>query len=241
MSKEAVIQGEWHIFTTDRKSLMERDTDQYQALYCEGRSERISPHPHRIRYNFYVIGVLTLKIGYFLLAHLYSEIPIDSGYDIGKEARQRGLDFDDNIDLEIYEIFDSYTTRTVNLALAGLLLVFGLLFIYALASDTVSIGIPGLLLIPTPIPSWIPVLSVGVLLPFLYFSFLIGYANTGARDEEMANSITEKCTDRDHDSILILVGDKHVEPLSDELEEHGWNVDSNRSDTIIGRIHQRLE
>lgn len=241
MSKKAVVQGEWHIFATDRKSLMDRDTEQYQALYCEGRSGTITPHPLRIRYNLYVIGILTLKICYLFVGYLYSKIPVSSGYEIGKEARCEDLYFDDTIDLETREIFDSYSLRTVNLTLGILLTTFVLQFLYTFIADTFSIGVPGIFTVTTSIPIWILTLLLGMFLPFVYSSLLISYANTGARDEKMANTITERCNERDHDSVLVLVGDKHVCPLTEELEKHGWEVDPHRSNSLPARIHQHLE
>ena len=241
MSKKAVIQGEIHIFPTDRRSLMDRETDQFQALYCEGRSETISPHHHRNRYNFYVIGVLTLYLLYGTFSHIYSKLPLISGYDIEAQARDEGLLFDDNIDLEIHEIFDSYNTQTVNFTLVGLIILWAFEFIYSFQVDTLSFVIPSLVSISTPIPIWMLPLVFGVLLPFVYFSLLVSYGNSGDRDETMARSIIEKCDEREHDSILILVGDKHVEPISEELDEEGWEIKKQRTNNIIARIKRRLE
>jgi len=241
VSKKAVIQGETHILPTDRKSLMDRETDQFQALYCEGRSETISPHHHRNRYNLYVIGVLTLYLLYGTFSHIYSKLPLISGYDIEAQAKDEGLLFDDNIDLEIHEIFDSYNTQTVNITLVGLIILWTLEFIYSFQVDTISFVIPSLVSISTPIPIWMLPLVFGVLLPFVYFSLLVSYGNSGDRDEMMARSIIEKCDERDHDSILILVGDKHVEPISEKLDEEGWEIKKQRTNNIIARVKRRLE
>lgn len=84
-------------------------------------------------------------------------------------------------------------------------------------------------------------LVFGVLLPFVYFSLLVSYGNSGDRDETMVRSIIEKCDEREHDSILILVGDKHVEPISEKFDEKGWEIEKQRTNNIIARIKRRLE
>lgn len=240
MSKKAVIQGEIHIFPTDRKSLMNRDTDQYEALYCEGRSDTISPHHHRNRYNLYVIGALTLYLLYGMFSYVYSSLPLIQAYDLEAQAKQEGLVFDDNIDLEIHDIFDSYNIQTVNFTLISLIVIFALEFLYSFQVDTISIAIPGLITIPTPVPIWVLTLLIGMLLPFMYFSLLVSYGNTGDRDEKMARTIVQKCDEREHESVLILVGDKHVEPIGEKLDEEGWEVEKERTNNTIARIKRRL-
>lgn len=56
------------------------------------------------------------------------------------------------------------------------------------------------------------------------------------RDERMANQIESKTTKQGHDRILVLVGDKHVEPISDELEKDGWEVDPEHSEHWLARL-----
>lgn len=241
MSKKAVVQGEVHIFPTDRESLMNRQIRQFQALYCEGRSETISPHRHRNRYNLYVIGVLTLYLIYGVFSYIYSNLLPNSKYDIEVQARQAGLAFDDCIDLEIHEIFDSYSIKTANSILMSLIAIFVFLFLFSFSADTLSFGISGLIMIQTPIPLWVVTLIFAVLLPFTYFSLLVSFANSGDRDKQMARSIMKKCDDRGHDSVLVLVGDKHVEPIAKELDKEGWEVEKHRSNSIIARITQKLE
>lgn len=236
MTKKAIIQGEIHIFHTDRKSLMQRDIDKYQALYQEGRDEVIYPHRYRNRYYIYVIGILTLKLIYNIFSYGYKHLDPGAGYNIEKEAREAGLAFDDNIDLNINEIFDSYSILIVNFTLIGLVVVFGAIFMNSFRADTLDFWI-----ISTPIPWWLLTLVFAVLLPFIYSSLLISYANTGDRDKKMASTIDRKCDDRGQDAILILVGDKHVEPIGDQLDRKGWEVDEQRSNHIIGRIYQKLE
>lgn len=241
MSKKAVIQGEVHIFPTDRKSLMNRDTDEYQALYQEGRDETITPHHQQNRYHLYLIGALTLYLGYGIISYIYTNLPLNSGFDIEAQAKEAGLDFDDEIDLTIHEIFDSYNTQTVNRLLSGLIILFALLFLNTFASDTISVDVLGIISVSTPIPMWMPTLFFAVLLPFVYFSLLVSYANSGERDVKMASSIIRKCDERGHDSVLILVGDKHVEPIGEKLEEKGWKVEKERTNNKIAKIKRRLK
>jgi hypothetical protein len=162
------------------------------------------------------------------------------GYNIENQAKQAGLTYDDNIDLEINEIFDSYNIKTVNFTLIGLTILFLLQFLNSFQAGTISFEIPGLITVSTSIPVWLLTLIFGVLLPFMYSSFLISYGNTGDRNEKMANSIINKCDERGHNSILILVGDKHVEPISEKLDEEGWEVEEHRSNNILARTERRL-
>lgn len=241
MAKKAVVQGEIHISHTDRRSLMERETDQYQALYCEGRSGTISPHHHRNRYNLYVIGILTLDLIYGTFEYIYSNLFPNAGYNIGAQAKQAGLCFDDNIDLEINEIFESYNTQTVNFTLICLIVLYVLTFLYSFWTDSLNFSIPGLITVSTPIPWWLLALVFAILLPFTYSSLLITFGGDGNRDKKMVNSIIKRCDDRDHDSILILVGDKHVEPIGEKLDNEGWDVEKQRSNHTIARISQQFE
>lgn len=56
----------------------------------------------------------------------------------------------------------------------------------------------------------------------------------------MARTIVQKCDEREHESVLILVGDKHVEPIGEKLDEEGWEVEKERTNNTIARIKRRL-
>ena len=241
MSKKAIIQGEFHISPTDRKSLMNRQTSQFQALYCEGRDEKISPHHQHNRYNLFVIGILTLYLIYGTVNYIYSNIPLNTGYDIESHAKQAGLDFDDRIDLEIHEIFDSFDTQTVNLVLISLSGLLLLMVAYSIQVDTIPRINLDIVEIVIHIPIRFITLIFAILFPFLYSSLLISYAYSGDREEKMVRSISKKCDEQGHDSVLILVGDSHVEPVGEKLAKNGWEVEKNRSNNIFAQINRIFE
>lgn len=231
MVKKAVVRGEFHISNVDRKALIDRNLDHFQALYLEGRSDVIRLHKYTNSYILYLIGYFSLELIYITASIIHERLLPFWAFDIEKEAQNRGLDVEDETDLEIDEIYDNVSPRVIHSSLGIFLIAFILMFWRAFYEETID-----LVLVSTPIPYWVFPLIVGILLPLGYSGLLLTFGGEGERDEEMAASIDSIAEEKGHDGVLVLVGDKHVEPVGNNLEERGWEVKKERSIHPIPRI-----
>jgi hypothetical protein len=230
MGKHAVVRGEVHTSDTDRQALFDRDLSDYEAVYMEGRSDTIQLHKKTSSYNLFLLGYFTLDLGYSLVRPLQSRFGSDE-YNVKKEARNRGLKFENEIDLEIHQIYDSYDSKYKKLLPYFSILPLMMTGLYAFYQDTISIFCT-----PVAIPSWLLSVVFAIFTPFIFMSMLMRINNGSDRDERMANQIESKSAEQGHDSILVLVGDKHVDPISDELDEHGWDVEPERSEHWLSQL-----
>lgn len=230
MGGKAVVRGEVHVTYRDREGLLNRDLEEFQVLYCEGRGDVVKLHKYTICYMSFLIGYFTLEMIYIATSKIHELIPF-LGYDMEDEARRKGLEFEDETDLEIHEIYENFSSRHIHGALALFAISFVVTVLYALRRESVE-----LFWMTTPVPSWILPLTMGVLLPFAYSGILVGFANTDERDDTMAESIVEDAEENDYSGALVLVGDKHVEAVSDALEEQGWEVKRERSENWLARL-----
>lgn len=235
MSKRAVIRGEFHVSNVDRKKLLERDLTDFKALYLEGRSDTIRIHKYTYSYVLYLIGYFSFELIYITKSVIHERILPFWAFDMEKKARNEGLDVEDEIDLEIDEIYKNINQKTIRFSLAIFAFAFIFTFLRAFYEETINF-----LWITTQIPYWILPLGFGILLPIGYSGLLITFGGGGERDETMASSIDSKAEYAGHDEILVLVGDKHVEPVGDYLEERGWTVKKERSKHPIPRIQRLL-
>lgn len=230
MDKEAVVRGEVHIGKRDREALFDRDLSKYDALYVEGRSNTIKLSHYTNRYWLYLIGVLTLRLLYTSFNFVYSILELDN-YNLKKEAEKHGLKFEDETDLELDELYNRYDPRMKTWFPITLVGLFILLVIRALFVETIDVG--G---IETAIPYWFVPLAFGMIIPFSYFNLLEEFGSDFDRDIEMATNIASQTESRGQDQILVLVGDAHVEPITDQLETQGYNVTPERSSHWLARI-----
>lgn len=235
MSRKAVVRGEFHISNVDRKALLNRDLTDFQALYLEGRSNVIRLHKHTNSYILYLIGYFFLELIYTTTSIIHKRLLPLRAIDIEREARNKGLEVNAEIDLEIDEIYENISARVVHSSLAIFLIAFFLTFWRAFYEETIN-----LVWVSTAIPYWILPLVIGVLLPLGYSGLLLIFGGEGERDEEMVASIDSITEERGHEAVLILVGDAHVELVGDKLKERGWEVKKERSTHPIPRISRFL-
>ena len=230
MGKHAVVRGEVHVSDTDRQALFDRDLSDYEAVYMEGRSNTIQLHENTSSYYLFLLGYFTLDLGYSLVSPLQSKLGSDE-YNVKKEAIDRGLEFEDEIDLEIHQIYNSYGDKYKMWLPYFSIFPFTFTVFLSLFIDTISISY-----VSVTIPTWFFTIVFAVLTPFIFMSVLMEISNVSDRDDRMANKIDKKSTEQDHDRLLVLVGDKHVEPVSDRLEEGGWDINRERSEHWLSRL-----
>lgn len=232
MGKHAVVRGEVHVSKADRVDLFNRDLSSTKALYMEGRSDAIQLSKKTNSYFLFLIGYFTLELLYVSTARIQALLPT-KGYDVEQEADKLDIAFEDEIDLEIHEIYESYNQRLRRWLPTILTGLFCLTLIGAFINETISFfGIS------TGIPYWITPVSMGILTPFAYSGLLMILDGDHDRDEEMAGAINSLTETRNHDHILVLVGDKHVTPVSDHLEDYGWNVTREPSIHWLARLRR---
>lgn len=232
MTKKALVRGEFHTSSIDRRGLLDRDLTDVQALYIEGRSDTIRLHKRTYSYFLYLIGYFCIELFYLTVAKIHDRFSLSGDYDIVTSARENGLDVQEEIDLEIDEIYDNFSPRAIHYSFIITAAIILISFVDAIFFD--------LMMGSTPIPSWALPFTITLLGPFLFLAFLINIGDDGERDEEMANSIEEITAEERHDSVLVLVGDLHVDPVSDALEKHGWEVERENSTHLIPRLTQTL-
>lgn len=233
MEKHAVVKGEVHISETDRDHLFDRDLSDFQALYTEGRSNAIRLHKSTNSYFLYLIGYFTLELIYVSIRHIRSTLL--SKDHLKQRTHSNGLEFENETDLEISEIYESCSVRLRRWTPIILILLFLISLRYAFITETIQFrGIT------TGIPHSIIPLILGISLPFIYFSLLIDFSADADREDKMPKKINSIADNRDHDQILVLVGDKHVKAVSRELEKLGWNISSERSSHWLARLRRLL-
>jgi len=235
MGREAVVRGEFHVSNVDRKALLDRDLSHVQTLYMEGRSDEIKLDRYTNSYMLYLLGYFSLELIYITANIIHTRLLPFWAFDIKAQARQHGLDVNDEIDLEIHEIYENVDDHIVHGSLAIFIIAFVVTLWRAFYEETID-----LVVVTTPIPYWLLPLVIGLLLPLGYSGLLITVGDDGERDTTMAVSITEQAADHGHEDILVLVGDKHVDPVSDALEAQGWSVTRERSAHPIPRVSRFL-
>lgn len=231
MDNTVVVRGEFHISNIDRRALLNRELGEVDVLFLEGRGNQIALRDSSIRYLFFLIGTLYFDLLYAISSGIFSKLLPFWDFDVGAEAREAGLEVENETDLEMDRIFESFNPKVINIifVITVLALLYGL--VHPLYSDYVI-----LLSWRTPIPSWVLSMIVIAVYPMLYSGLLITIGTGGDRDEFMAKSIDIISQDNGYSKALTLVGDKHVNPVSDALEAKGWNVIRERSTHPVPRL-----
>jgi len=235
MTKQAVVQGEYHTNPDDAKRLL-RNAEDAEILYVEGRSDTIQLESKTFRYAFFLIG-------YFLLELLYASNSLveksrGKGFDIREEAEKMGLDTNSEIDLELHEIFDksegalrfaSFVVSVLTFLLGVFLTLLNqqtvwLLFVYDGLEIAITYGFIGMI--------------ICISSPFVYLSSIIILILPleNIRDKKLASSVTEHATQNGFDNVAVLIGDSHVPGVKEELENNDWLVTTHRSQALSSRL-----
>jgi hypothetical protein len=226
MGKHAVVRGEVHISNIDRQAMFNRNLNEYEAVYMEGRSDTIQLHKNTSCYYLFLLGYFTLDLGYSLVRPLQSRFGSEE-YNVKKEAKDRGLEFDGEIDLEIHEIYESCNPAIRKWLPVVIILIFFCALISAFLGNKKDVY-------------WFSLLLVALFIPFLYLGVSTSVSGDKDREKEMVDNIETKTNSREQNKILILVGDSHVNPISDALEEKGWNVVREYSEHPYPKLKRRL-
>lgn len=214
MRQKAIVQRDFHASNKDAKELLDRDTTTSDAIFIEGRGNDIRLE-RSTSYLLWLIGYLSLEIIYSA-SNWIRQILFRDSWDIRKAASSRGLTIEDEIDAELNEVWTlaEGPTRRRLYYLVLLLMLFTLVWPFFGES---TFGIPAGFI--SVILAW--------LLPLGYSAGVVMFclAVDGVRDDIMTNSIKEISKNEDYREVLVLCGQEHVEGISNQLEEEGWDVD----------------
>jgi len=219
MTREAVIQGEFHATTKDSKNLLDSATSTTEVVFLEGRSDTILLDESSVGYVLFLIGYLSMEILYKTLDWIRRHLPGEH-WDIRKEATSRGMDVEDEIDAELHQTW--YLADGLIRKL--LYLISMLLVIYLLTNSVWGGAVPGEL---TKITAVFMAWSI----PFVFSAaiLLLAIFAKGKRDEIMSESIIDAAEQEDYEDMLILCGQLHAKGIHDRLQEEGWDVEKQDS------------
>lgn len=82
---------------------------------------------------------------------------------------------------------------------------------------------------------WLQAFLSPVLFVLSYFLYAAVFT-IPERDELMADRIRELADEHGYETVIVSVGDAHIDGITADLEDAGWDVETHSSDSIIGRI-----
>ncbi|MEZ3145782.1 hypothetical protein [Halobaculum sp. MBLA0143] len=220
---KAILQGEVHTSSADRKSLesqLDRDVD---ALFVERRADSVSPECWSLGYVVFLTGVFTI---YWVQEVLRDEPDVE---------QLSSVPVHDEIDTTIPVLYDRFPR--VWIATVGLLSLVAL----SLALFAPSFGPPLIEVSPATSAVYTVVVKFVILggTPVLFSGTLIGLdlRRLGSRDRDMADNIDRIATENGYETVVVSCGERHLEQLSELLEENGWEIEvSNTNHKLRTRI-----
>lgn len=227
---QAIVQGENHINPKDFERLLD-DADQAEAIYGEGRDGEDV-------FVYWPPSYLLFLGGSLLLSLLYkggSLVGTITGIGIDKKqkARNRDLDVHSNIDLSLREMYEDVSTP----ARYGCLIL-------AMIYLTLPVGFLYITLTNPPISLFAMVFGLFfvVVTPFVYLVLIVVFVlpRSDIRNQRMAESITEHAEENGYDSVLVLIGDKHVPHVASYLRDAGWDVTERQSSDPTMRVWRKI-
>lgn len=212
---KAIIQGEYHVSTSDRESLDNHINNEVDALFIEQRSDRVSPENWSLGYLLFLFGALTL---YWLQAALYRGPDIQEKHDIPVH---------DEIDTSLPDLYARLPA--VWKVIAGIFAI--AIFSAGLFVSSWPIPFINTPEIATQVYSIIvkPVIVVGAPLVYSFILILLEERRLGTRDKDMAEAIAQTSKERGYENIVVSCGDAHTDRLSALLENDGIEVEIQES------------
>lgn len=212
---KAIFQGEFHISSSDKESLLDHIDEDVDALFVEQREDSVSPDEWCFGYLSFLVSTL---IFYWLQAVLNHSPRIEDEVDVPVF---------DEIDTPLPELYFRFPLSWI--AATGLFTA--AFFLYGIFIPEVSVP---LLSVPPSgdfIYTVVMKLVMVVGAPVLFSGTLIYLEerNMGSRDRDMANSITAVADEEGFQTVLVSCGNMHLRRLPELLEEQGWDVEINES------------
>lgn len=230
-SKQAVIHGDFHLSEVDQEDLLNRDLSEWDALLIEGRRPNFDFEDASFGFGYYAIGAIFIRTCVKWIHGLKRRLGLSKRTRIDRLRDRSGFDVFSNIDASHKEIWDfsdskwKWTLITLAAALSIVLII----------DSTIPI-IPILVGINVP-----ELYSIVLIFPFLpgavHILSVVSPTNSSKRNEVMADNIIEYVEDKDHDRVLILVGEMHREGVTNRLSKNAnWDVRSIESKHSLGKV-----
>lgn len=226
---EAVIKGETHLSKKDKQALMEIDLTDFDAVFREGYDK------HYYERNITSLYAL-FAIGHILYGATYGRLYFSSE-EIEARANAHGIEYYDEIDTPIYEVYDlvtpwkRYLLLGLSPVLAGILMGLPAALLHWIIQQVA----PGLLLYFNIAGGFAVIFLFGLALALAFF-MMIAYDVTEKRDADMAENIIEIAEREGYNSILVTCGGQHCSGISSRLEANGWETRIERTDSYVGKI-----
>ncbi|MFB6185512.1 MAG: hypothetical protein ABEI86_01420 [Halobacteriaceae archaeon] len=220
--KKAIVQGEFHQSDKDKNELLNRDLEDWDTLLVEGRDPVFNLKDSKFGFGYYAIGAISVRTIIRCLNKFLELMGVLSG-DAFDEL---DIDVNNRIDAQHRDIwaFTNRYTRWILLLFAALASI-GLLYrpgFLGNISELFSI--------------WHSLLVFFPFLPgFVHIFAVVNPTNSSERNEKMVESIVEYTSENGYDRALILVGEMHRTGVSNSLEDRGWDVASNPTNSWAGR------
>lgn len=214
--REATVQGELHAGETDKRALLERGLEEYDAVLVEGRSPTLVVEELTLGYAAFLMGYVTLMWLQAVVDRMRDRV---AGRTDLREATDRaGVDYHDRIDADtatVYELVSAPVKYLLGALLASLLAL------------CILVGVSRLL-----------VAAFALSVPYLYTTLAVVFVKLSGsgRASHMADTITDLAEDRSYDRVAVLCGDAHREDLGEALERREWSVTTHRSRHPLGRL-----
>lgn len=212
---KAVFQGEFHISSTDRKSLDSHLQSNPDALFIERRKDRVSPENWSLGYLCFLIGVLSL---YWFQAFIYSGPNIEEKADVP---------IHEDIDTDLPVLYPRFpTTWVLGLGIFSSLVVAAGLFVPVFPIPFIHAPATATLIFTAGIK---PILVIAASLLFSFFLIILEERRLGSRDKDMAEAIDRISSENGYEMVVVSCGDAHLDRLPDLLEEKGWETTTHES------------
>lgn len=214
--REATVQGELHGGETDKRALLERGLEDYDAVLVEGRSPTLVLEDPTLGYAAFLVGYVTLAWVQAAVGRTRDRVA--GRPDLRAAAERAGADYHDRIDADtatVYELVPDPVRYVLGTSLASVLAL------------CVLVGVSRLL-----------VAGFALSIPYLYTTLAVvsvKYAD-GGRASHMADAITALAEERSYDRVAVLCGDAHREDVGEALQRREWDVTTYGSRHPLGRL-----
>lgn len=217
---KAVIQGEYHISTSDRELLSDHLNDEVDALFIEQRSDHVSPENWSFGYLSFLVGTLTL---FWLQAALYRGPDIQERHDIPVH---------DDIDTALPDLYGRIPTAW-KVTAGTIAVAFFSIGLYTPAWPIPFITAPE---IANQVYNAIlkPIVIIGAPLIYSFILVILEERRLGTRDEDMAEAITQISNENGYENIVVSCGAAHIDRLSTLLENNDIEVEIRESEHSWG-------
>jgi hypothetical protein len=214
--REATVQGEFHAGERDKRALLERGLEEYDAVLVEGRSPTLVVEDLTLRYAVFLMGYVTLV--WLQAAVGRTRDRVAGRTDLRAAADRTGVDYDDRIDADtaaIYELVPAPPKYLLGALLGSLLAL------------CVLVGVDRFVVAAFPLS-----------IPYLYTTLTVVFVKLagGERATHMADAVTDIAEERSYERVAVLCGDAHREDVGEALERREWSVTTHRSRHPLNRL-----